>query len=433
MPGTVTQRIWQHNPEIHAPAKYKRACNYDVFVPDKLMDMPLSLDATVAGVVSEAENAIRSLNETAGPMLAPLARLLLRTESIASSKVEGMQLGVRELARAEARVESGQSASATAMEVLGNIDAMVLAVDNAALVEQFDVSQITAIHQRLMEPSENKRIAGRLRTRQNWIGGNDHNPCGADFVPPPPEAVDGLLADLCEAINDDRLPPLVQAAMIHAQFETIHPFDDGNGRTGRALIHVVLRRREIAPRYLPPISVLLAAAKGRYIEGLTNFRGNDVGKWIEHFAAASARAAYLAKAYLTAVAALTTEWRESLSNSIASPRADAAAWALIDALPAHPMITAPVATAATGRAKAAIYDAIEQLQTAGVLIPLSQTRRNQSWEAVGLLDLIAGIESGQLPANISSLSHSSGAHTHHISRTSIAAPTATTPSKNSPA
>ncbi|MEK7757882.1 MAG: Fic family protein [Planctomycetota bacterium] len=365
------------------------------------MDMPLSLDATVAGIVSEAELAIRALNESAGPPLAPLARLLLRTESIASSRVEGMQLGVRELARAEARAESGQNASATAMEVLANIDAMVLAVDKAALAERFDVSQITAIHQRLLAQAENQRIAGQIRTRQNWIGGNDHNPCGADFVPPPPEDVDELLSDLCEAIDDDRLPPLVQAAMVHAQFETIHPFDDGNGRTGRALIHVVLRRRGVAPRYLPPISVALAAAKTRYIEGLTNFRGNEVGKWIEHFADASARAAHLATAYLKAIEALTTQWREQLSASPTAPRADAAAWALIDVLPAHPMITAPVATAATGRAKAAVYEAIEQLKSAGVLIPLSEMRRNQSWEAAGLLDLIAGMESGQPPANVS--------------------------------
>ncbi|MEK6768741.1 MAG: Fic family protein [Gemmatimonadota bacterium] len=401
MPGRLKQRTWHYNPEIYAPAKYQRACGYDAFVPDKLMDMPLNLDATVAGIVSEAELAIRALNESAGPPLAPLARLLLRTESIASSKVEGMQLGVRELARAEARVESGQNASATAMEVLANIDAMVLAVDEAALAERFDVSQITAIHQRLLAQAENRRVAGQIRTRQNWIGGNDHNPCGADFVPPPPEDVDELLSDLCEAIDDDRLPPLVQAAMVHAQFETIHPFDDGNGRTGRALIHVVLRRRGVAPRYLPPISVALAAAKTRYIEGLTNFRGNEVGKWIEHFADASARAAHLAKAYLKAIEALTTQWREQLSASPTAPRADAAAWALIDVLPAHPMITAPVATAATGRAKAAVYEAIEQLKSAGVLIPLSEMRRNQSWEAAGLLDLIAGMESGQPPANVS--------------------------------
>lgn len=400
MPGQLKPRTWQYNLAIYAPAKYKRACKYDAFVPDKLMDMSLNLDATVAGLVSEAELAIRALNESAGPLLEPFARLLLRTESIASSRVEGMQLGVRELARAEARTESARNASATATAVLANIDAMILAVDKAALVETFGVPQIMAIHQRLLERAENKHIAGQTRTQQNWIGGNNYNPCGADFVPPPPEDVDGLLADLCEAINDDRLPPLVQAALVHAQFETIHPFDDGNGRTGRALIHVILRRRKVAPRYLPPISVALAAAKARYIEGLSTFRGNDVGKWIEHFADASARAAHLAKAYLNAVEALTAQWRSLLSASAAPPRSDAAAWALMDVLPAHPIITAPVATAAMGRAKAAVYEAIEQLKGAGVLIPLSQSRRNQSWEAVGLLDLIAEMESGQLPTSV---------------------------------
>ena len=397
MAGRLIERIWQSNPAIYAPAKYKRACRYDAFVPDKLMGTPLSLDAGVAGVISEAENAIRVLNETAGPALSPLARLLLRTESIASSRVEGLQLGIRELARAEARVESGGKASVTAVEVLANIDAMTLAMEEAGAAERFAVADIMAIHKRLMDGSENKRIAGQIRTEQNWIGGNEHNPCGADFVPPPPEYLDDLLADLCEAINDDLLPPLVQAALVHAQFETIHPFEDGNGRTGRALIHVVLRRRGLARTYVPPISIAMAAAKVRYIEGLTDFRRDGVEKWIEYFAAAAATSAHLAKAYLVTVGALSARWRERLSALPSSPRAGAAAWAVIEILPAHPIVTAPAVAAATGRSKAAVYQAIEQLKEAQVLLPLSDSRRNQAWEAAGLLDLIAGLEAGELP------------------------------------
>jgi len=397
MPGRLIQLTWQSDPTIYAPAKYKRACRYAAFAPDPLRGMALSLDATVAGLVSEAESAIRTLNEKARPALAPLARLLLRTESIASSKVEGMQLGVRELARAEARVESGQKASALAIEVLANIDAMTLAVDEAATVDRFGVNEIISIHRRLMERAADERAAGRIRTRQNWIGGNDYNPCGADFVPPPPGDVGPLLDDLCDAIDDDRLPPIVQAAMVHAQFETIHPFDDGNGRTGRALIHVILRRRRVAPEYLPPISVILAKAKDRYIDGLTAFRGDGLGAWIEQFASAAAGAAHLAHAYVQAVDALAAHWRERLTATPSAPRRGAAAWAVIEILPAHPMLTAPVAAAATGRAKAAIYQAIEQLESAGVLVPLSESRRNQAWEAAGLLDIIAGLEAGQLP------------------------------------
>jgi Fic family protein len=397
MPGRLLPRTWQYDPTLDAPARYKRACGYETFVPDELSSLAVGLDAPLAGLVSEAEHSIRQLNDEGGVALAPLARLLLRTESIASSKVEGMQLGVRELARAEARAESGIAPGPTAVEVLANIDAMVLAVDEAADVERFGEGEILAIHQRLLERAPHRHIAGLVRTAQNWIGGNNYNPCGADFVPPPPEEVGRLLADLCGAINDETLSPLVQAALVHAQFETIHPFDDGNGRTGRALVHVVFRRRGIAPRFLPPISVVFAGTRDRYIAGLTRFREDGVAEWIEHFAAATVRAARLARAYVGAVRALQDRWREQLRGAERAPRADAAAWAIIDLLPAHPMISAPVAAAVTERAKSRVYEAIEQLVAAGVLLPLSEGRRNRWWEAAGLLDLIAQLEAGQLP------------------------------------
>ncbi len=396
MPGRYVALVWPHNPTADAPARYRRACRYDAFIPVRLTELSLTLEAITAGVVSDAEAAIRGLNDAARPALAPLARLLLRTESIASSKIEGVQAGVRELARAEARLDAGGKASPTALEVLANIDAMELAVSKATATDRFTVAQIVAIHRRLMERTINAaRIAGRIRATQNWIGGNNYNPCGADFVPPPPQDVAGLLADVCDAINDDRLPPVVQAALVHAQFETIHPFADGNGRSGRALIHIVLRRRKVAPAYVPPISVVLAADRDRYIAGLTRFRGDRVADWVEHFAAAAGTAARLAQAYLREVEALRATWRAKLAARTGPPRADAAAWAVIDVLPGHPVITAPVAAAVTGRSKPSIYEALEQLQVGGVLRPLSASRRNRSWEAVGLLDLLAGLEAGQ--------------------------------------
>ena len=397
MPGRLVQKTWQHDPTLDAPAKYRRACRYGAFVPDELSSLDVQLDARLAGLASEAEQAIRQLNDEGGSALGPLARLLLRTESIASSKVEGLQLGVRELARAEAKAESGITPAPTAMEVLANVDAMVLAVDEAAEAKTLGKREILAIHRRLLERAPHKRIAGRLRTEQNWIGGNDYTPCGADFVPPPPDEVGRLLADLCRAMNDDTLSPLVQAALVHAQFETIHPFDDGNGRTGRALVHVIFRRRGLAPRFVPPISVVFAGAKERYIAGLTRFRADDVAEWIEYFAAATVKAARLAHAYVEAVNELQERWRDELRVTERAPRADAAAWAIIDLLPAHPMISAPVATAVTGRAKSRIYEAIEQLVGAGVLLPLSEGKRNRWWEAAGLLDLIGRLEAGELP------------------------------------
>jgi hypothetical protein len=120
--------------------------------------------------------------------------------------------------------------------------------------------------------------------------------------------------------------------------------------------------------------------------------------WIEHFAMATRRASHLARAYIASARLLQEEWRTRLRALHAVPRADAAVWAIIDHLPAHPMISAPVATAVTNRSKSRVYEAIEQLTEAGVLIPLSGGQRNRWWEATGLLDLVGKLESGESPS-----------------------------------
>jgi Fic family protein len=179
-----------------------------------------------------------------------LARRLLRAESVASSRIEGLVLSQRRLARAEA--EEADARDETARSVLGNVVAMEHAVALGAGAKPLRLKDVLDIHRVLMLATTTPRIAGELRERQNWIGGNAYNPGRADFVPPPPEHVKGLMNDLVAFMNRTDLPPVVQAAIAHAQFETIHPFADGNGRVGRALIHVVLRRRGLAPRSSRP-------------------------------------------------------------------------------------------------------------------------------------------------------------------------------------
>jgi Fic family protein len=346
------------------------------------------------GVLSEAERAIAALNARADPALQPLARLLLRTESIASSKVEGLQVDARGLARAEARRDLGVRVGADSLEVLANVDAMQLAVEQAAAEGHLEVRHLTSIHAALLEQAPARIGPGKVREVQNWIGGNDYNPCDADFVPPPPEEVERLLDDLMAFCAIEDLPPLLQAALAHAQFETIHPFADGNGRTGRALIHVLLRRRDLTPSYVPPISVVLARDRAAYIAGLEAFRADRLDTWVERFCAAAAESAFLASAYLDAVARLQEEWRDAVTAR-GPLRSDSAVWAVIDILPAHPVISVSVATVATGRSKPSVNDAVALLEGAGVLVPLSDARRNRSWEARGLLDLLTDLEEGR--------------------------------------
>lgn len=393
MRGTFARRTWQSDPALYAPARYRKACVYDAFIPEPISGFDPSLSGATAGVVSDAEKAISDLNRTAGPELDPLARLLLRTESIASSRVEGMQVDARSLARAEANQDTGRRIGSDAGEILANVDAMQLAIERASSTDAIRVDDIVAIHNVLMANAPNRATAGRVRDTQNWIGGNSYNPCGADFVPPPFEEVDRLLQDLAVFCNEEALPPLVQAAVAHAQFETVHPFEDGNGRTGRALIQVILRRRRLAPAFVPPVSVVLAREKGRYIDGLTLFREDRIDEWLEIFAVATFRAADLAVRYTNRVAEMQERWRAQLRR-VSNPRADAAAWAIIDVLPAHPVLTVPVAVAATRRTKPAVTNGVDELERAGVLERLGESTRNRAWEADGLLGLIAGLESG---------------------------------------
>jgi len=396
MRGKLLRRTWEYNPVHYAPPKYRRACHYEVFMPDDLVEFDESLASELLGAVSDAETAIHQLNGRSVPTLAPLARILLRSESIASSKIEGMQVDARDLARSEVKIDIGGKTSTTAYEIIANIDAMELAIEHATNTEIISVENIIDIHRMLMRAAHNRHVAGVIRTEQNWIGGNDYNPCGADFVPPPPEDLPRLLGDLCTAINEDHLPPIVQAGLIHAQFETIHPFHDGNGRTGRALIHVVLRRRGMTPHYVPPISIVLASNKASYIRGLTKFRDGDTTDWLTTFTAAAAQSAKLAVAYIGEVEMLQREWRAALLAS-ANPRADSVAWKIIGVLPGYPIITVSIAVAATGRTKSVVGEALVQLELAGVLTRTSQDRGSRTWEAAGLLSLLGGFEAGVNP------------------------------------
>jgi Uncharacterized conserved protein len=170
-------------------------------------------------------------------------------------------------------------------------------------------SDLCTIHRTLMA-DEPKARPGEFRKEQNWIGGRLDSPIDARYVPPPESEVERLIDDLVTFFNRDDLPPVAQAAIAHAQFETIHPFIDGNGRVGRCLVHVVLRRRGAAPRFVPPVSIVLAARPSSYIDGLVGFREGRIAEWCASFAGALERAARLSVELASGVARLQDEWYE---------------------------------------------------------------------------------------------------------------------------
>jgi Fic family protein len=239
---------------------------------------------------------------------------------------------------------------------------------------------------------------GRLRQQQNWIGGSSYNPCSAAFVPPPSERVLDLLEDLCDFCNGEELPAIAQAALAHAQFETIHPFIDGNGRTGRALVHVILRRRGVAPVVVPPVSLMLATWSQDYVNGLTasRYRGDAASQeaidgldsWVGLFAAATTRAVADAETYEERVTEVQAAWRDALGKV----RANSAVDVLVKALPGAPVITVQSAAALIGRSEQAVNEAIPRLVEAGVLTQTTIGRRNRAFEAPDLISAFNDLE-----------------------------------------
>ena len=358
---------------------------YRAFIPDPVADFEPELSAATSALSERAGAAVRELNTSASALLPleGLARQLLRSEALASSALEGLQLSHRKLARAEVE---GKAGDFKAQEVLGNARAMEEAVRIGSETGNLTVDDIKSIHRTLAIVPPLDRIAGRLREEQGWIGGS--SPPRAAYVPPPHEHVPRLISDLCDFMNRDDISPVAQAAIAHAQFETIHPFGDGNGRVGRCLIHVLFKRRGVAIRYVPPVSLVLGANKDAYIAGLEDFRADRVDDWVEQFARAVGIAAEHAETFSAQVADLQAEWRKRAEPM----RADATARAIIDHLPSFPIITSAIAEQLTARTRVAAINGLDHLAEAGILTRHRNQRKGDSWEAKGLWNLLDRFE-----------------------------------------
>jgi Fic family protein len=396
----LMKRHWTTN--FSGPSRSdRRSCDYQAYLPDDLTGRSFALDGEVAADVAEAEAAIARLNAEATALIdtEALARILLRAEAVASSRIEGLEVGARRLLQAEAvRGVDLVPGDVKATEVLGNIDAMVYGIERIGNGDAITPDVLLGVHERLLSGTRLKAYGGRFREEQNWIGGSSYSPCSAAFVPPPHEYVEGLVGDLCRFCNDDSLPTVAQAAIAHAQFETIHPFDDGNGRTGRALIHLVFRRRGLALRILPPVSLVLATWSKSYVQALdgTRYRGRasdtaarvGINTWVERFAGACIRAVADSNDFEARAREIQTAWRERLP----SIRRNSATDLLIHALAGAPVVTANSAAALIGRTYPAANNAIAQLVKAGVLSQVTIGRRNRAYEAPEIIAAVTDLE-----------------------------------------
>lgn len=350
-----------------------------VALPPRIATRTVPVDAPLVATIEAAIAEIVALDQTHGEHLDALGSVLLRTESVASSKIESVEASLDDYARAL----HGSRANTSATSMVAATRAIAALIDNTDRAGRLDTTALLAAHHALMsdDPAES-RYAGRWRDVQNWIGGSDHSPRDALYVPPPPDTVDDYIDDLIAFANRDEESALAQAAVAHAQFESIHPFTDGNGRIGRALINAILRRRRVTTRVVVPLASALVAHRDRYFDLLGAYRDGEVRPLIESFADASRIAAAESRITASRLAGVPTDWQDMVGRV----RAGSAAAKLLALLPAHPILTADDACTAIGASVSSVYAAIDRLHEAGVLRPLTDRKRDQVWGASLVLD-----------------------------------------------
>lgn len=399
--GTYTSLYWQ-SAGWGMNRRERQSGTYRAYLPDLLTSLDLSLAPQTACAVSRAESAIRLLNMQTRVLTdtEPLARLLLRSEALASSRIEGLEMNAGRLLEHEALDELGIPHRLDGAEalVLANIDALQEGIAQAAVRPSLDLATICDINRTLLAHTDLHEWGGRIRDTQNWIGGNNVNPIGAAFVPPQPQHVPKLLDDLIRFCNESPLPPLAKAAVAHAQLETIHPFADGNGRTGRALVHVILKQAGIVPSVVPPISLILATNRARYVSNLMAFRTNRddpaspspedaANDWIEYFANATLIACERSEDFEARIYHIQQDWLARLKV-----RRGSAAQLLVTVLPTNPVVSIASAARLIGRSNEAARLAVRRLQEEGILIQNARNRKSGLYAAPDILNAFTTFE-----------------------------------------
>jgi Fic family protein len=341
------------------------------FVPTLLADRDLTLStATVARTAAAAVEVGHAAEGLSGNYEA-LARLLLRSEGVASSYVEDIKAPIVDIVLAEENLAPGGTSAAW---VASNLAAVTEAVA-AAATTALSVEALCRWHRTLMTGSPTpERYVGAVRSEQGWIGG--HDATDAHLVTPPPDELDTLLNDLVHYVNREDSDPVAQAAIAHAQFEIIHPFADGNGRVGRVLVAWILTRR-LSLATPPPVSVAIAADVGGYSSGLALYRLGQHDTWVQWFADAVRRGGQAQRQLVSALGELKADWPRQLRSGDRVLRSDATAWAVLDLLPRHLVLTSDVLTKDLGVTNKGALDALRQLAESNVLLEYGTVNRGR--------------------------------------------------------
>ncbi len=342
---------------------------YEAAVVPTITEQVVPVSAEVAAEASEASALLTRFDAEVGTAVLPFSAILLRSESASSSQIENLTSG----ARAIAETELGERDTGNASLIVRNVRAMQAALE---LSDRIDNDSIIAMHAALLSDHV-PGITGDFRGEQVWIGGSNVSPHGAVFVPPHQDRVPAAMRDLMEFVHRADVPPLVQAAIAHAQFETIHPFPDGNGRTGRALVQAMLRNARTTTNVTVPVSAGLLHNVDGYFAALNAYRDGEIDPIVEAFSSAAGFAVRNGRDLVADIQQIRLDWEESLSGL----RADHSGRLLAVLAIEHPVINGNLATTRLGISAPATYRALDTLVERGILHSANSNKRNRIWIA----------------------------------------------------
>lgn len=373
-PGHTEQRTW-------TSADGRDTGPIEVYIPASAAEQRLT--PTNPAAEAAAERALHSLRGQVH--LEPLAASLLRSEGIASSRIEGEVASTRRVFAAEYAPQDVSDRQAE--RIVNSIEVMsevIATADRGVRPNDFD-----EWHSLLFKGVPVTFELGSVRHKQNWIGTRTDTPFGAEFIPAPPELVESALRDLADFVDRVDVAPITQAAIAHAQFETIHPYPDGNGRIGRALVYRSWAYRGVTSLINPPISRILVERQEAYIGGLTSYRHGEIDEWLAFFV----EVVMSAVSYTHALGRAHTELNEEWLSRLRGTHKDAVARRIVDDLSESPILSAAEAAAryqVTDRgARSALDDLVERgILTFRSLRKAKPGRPIKVYEATGLFDLL---------------------------------------------
>lgn len=372
--------VWERDPAIPVSRRQQRlqSGDYRAAIPAQISTAAFDIDAELRVEAAEAAATLHRFDSELGRFTAPFSAILLRTEAASSSQIEQLTASAKQVSLAQA---GAKHASPNARAIAANTNAMRRALDQPDTIP-FD-EQILRIHQTLMKTDPAMAwCAGKWRTQQVWIGGGA-SPHTSTFVPPTHDRIAACMHDLAVFTQRVDIAPLEQIAIAHAQFETIHPFPDGNGRTGRALAHTTLKQYGVVQHTTAPISAGILQQQQHYFEALTAYRAGDVQPIIEVFVAAAFAAAHLGSRLANDTKAVQDRWHAAIPS-----RAGSAARRGIDFITETPAFTITALANHLGVTYRAAADAVATYERHSVCQQASSNKRNRYWLATELIETL---------------------------------------------